>query len=81
MLGHFIGLYMFFTKIILYNVTEISLFELLNNTIESLAHELNVPFVASLTHETHILPDFHGNRCSVYSPYTDVDCEFLMSCF
>jgi len=53
---------------------KISLFELLNNTIESLAHELNVPFVASLTHETHILPDFHGNR----SPFADPKAKGML---
>ncbi|KAG0476620.1 hypothetical protein HPP92_013461 [Vanilla planifolia] len=44
-----------------------SVFELLNNILESMVAELDVPFLAALTEEIHVLPDFHGNR----SPYAD----------
>lgn len=44
-----------------------SLFDLLNDILESMARELKVPFLAALTEEIHVLPDFHGNR----SPMAD----------
>lgn len=40
----------------------LSVFELLNKILESLKHELNTPFLAALTENIHVLPDFHGNR-------------------
>ncbi|KAK1323102.1 hypothetical protein QJS10_CPA02g01463 [Acorus calamus] len=46
----------------------ISLYELLNRILESMAHELKVPFVAALTEDVHVLPDFHGNRSPVADP-------------
>ena len=39
-----------------------SVFELLNKTLESMAHELKIPFISALTEDIHVLPDFHGNR-------------------
>ncbi|XP_020591517.1 FGGY carbohydrate kinase domain-containing protein [Phalaenopsis equestris] len=42
-----------------------SVYELLNNILESMVQELRVPFLAALTEEIHVLPDFHGNRSPV----------------
>lgn len=45
------------------------MFELLNNILKSMAQEdTSSPFVAALTSEMHILPDFHGNRSPVADP-------------
>lgn len=38
------------------------MFELLNKKLESIMHEQGSPFLASLTQDMHVLPDFHGNR-------------------
>lgn len=46
----------------------VSLFELLNGTLESMMHERNSPFVAALTEDIHVLPDFHGNRSPIADP-------------
>ncbi|KDO62451.1 hypothetical protein CISIN_1g006707mg [Citrus sinensis] len=46
----------------------VSLFELLNGTLESMIHERNSPFVAALTEDIHVLPDFHGNRSPIADP-------------
>nr|ATG70941.1 FGGY family of carbohydrate kinase [Cupressus sempervirens] len=46
----------------------ISLYELLNRTLESMAREIQAPFVASLSKDVHVLPDFHGNRSPVADP-------------
>nr|ATG70953.1 FGGY family of carbohydrate kinase [Thuja plicata] len=46
----------------------ISLYELLNRTLESMALEIKAPFVASLSKDVHVLPDFHGNRSPVADP-------------
>lgn len=46
----------------------ISLFELLNKILESVMHAMGSPFLASLTHDIHILPDFHGNRSPIADP-------------
>ncbi|KAB2600179.1 hypothetical protein D8674_010450 [Pyrus ussuriensis x Pyrus communis] len=40
----------------------ISLFELLKKLLDTMMHDLKRPFVASLTEDMHVLPDFHGNR-------------------
>ena len=40
----------------------ISLFQLLNKILESMMHDLGSPFLAALTCDIHVLPDFHGNR-------------------
>lgn len=49
---------------------KVSVFELLNNILKSMAQEdtSSPPFVAALTSEMHILPDFHGNRSPVADP-------------
>ncbi|XP_022755404.1 FGGY carbohydrate kinase domain-containing protein isoform X5 [Durio zibethinus] len=41
---------------------KISLFLLLNNMLESLMREMQCPFIAALTEDIHVLPDYHGNR-------------------
>jgi len=46
----------------------VSLYELLNRTLETMARDLQVPFVASLSKDLHVLPDFHGNRSPVADP-------------
>nr|ATG70945.1 FGGY family of carbohydrate kinase [Juniperus drupacea] len=46
----------------------ISLYELLNRTLESMTREIQAPFVASLSKDVHVLPDFHGNRSPVADP-------------
>lgn len=40
----------------------VSVFELLNKILESLKHDLKTPFLAALTENIHVLPDYHGNR-------------------
>jgi FGGY-family pentulose kinase len=46
----------------------ISLYELLNNKLESIMHDKGYPFLAALTQDMHVLPDFHGNRSPVADP-------------
>ncbi|KAF8400339.1 hypothetical protein HHK36_013636 [Tetracentron sinense] len=46
----------------------ISLFELLNKILESMMHDLKTPFLAALTNDIHVLPDFHGNRSPIADP-------------
>ncbi|KAL1061084.1 hypothetical protein V6Z11_1Z044900 [Gossypium hirsutum] len=45
-----------------------SLFQLLNSMLESMMRELQCPFIAALTEDTHVLPDFHGNRSPIADP-------------
>lgn len=45
-----------------WSLAEVSVFELLNNILKTLAEETSFPFIAALTSDMHILPDFHGNR-------------------
>ncbi|XVE71789.1 hypothetical protein DITRI_Ditri10aG0180100 [Diplodiscus trichospermus] len=45
-----------------------SLFLLLNNMLESMMREMQCPFIAALTEDVHVLPDFHGNRSPVADP-------------
>ncbi|KAG8058257.1 hypothetical protein GUJ93_ZPchr0002g22959 [Zizania palustris] len=40
----------------------ISIYELLNRILLLMTHEQNVGFLSALTQDTHVLPDFHGNR-------------------
>ncbi|XP_052200428.1 uncharacterized protein LOC127806896 isoform X2 [Diospyros lotus] len=46
----------------------ISLFQLLNKMLESMMYDLGSPFLAALTDDIHILPDFHGNRSPIADP-------------
>ncbi|EOY31775.1 FGGY family of carbohydrate kinase isoform 1 [Theobroma cacao] len=45
-----------------------SLFLLLNNMLESMMSEMQCPFIAALTEDIHVLPDFHGNRSPIADP-------------
>ncbi|XP_075492479.1 uncharacterized protein LOC142530529 isoform X1 [Primulina tabacum] len=46
----------------------ISIFELLGEILESVKQELGSPFLAALTNDVHVLPDFHGNRSPIADP-------------
>lgn len=46
----------------------ISIFDLLNEILEKMRHELGSPFLAALTSDMHVLPDFHGNRSPIADP-------------
>ncbi|VAI56176.1 unnamed protein product [Triticum turgidum subsp. durum] len=46
----------------------VSIFELLNKILLLMAHEQNIPFLSALSQDTHVLPDFHGNRSPVADP-------------
>ncbi|KAF7154781.1 hypothetical protein RHSIM_Rhsim01G0007000 [Rhododendron simsii] len=46
----------------------ISLFQLLNKILESMMHDMGSPFLAALTDDIHVLPDFHGNRSPIADP-------------
>ncbi|KAL0004458.1 hypothetical protein SO802_012019 [Lithocarpus litseifolius] len=46
----------------------ISLYELLNNILETIMLDLKRPFLAALTEDTHVLPDYHGNRSPIADP-------------
>ncbi|KAG5563720.1 hypothetical protein RHGRI_000053 [Rhododendron griersonianum] len=46
----------------------ISLFQLLNKILESMMHGMGSPFLAALTDDIHVLPDFHGNRSPIADP-------------
>ncbi|XP_047308397.1 FGGY carbohydrate kinase domain-containing protein [Impatiens glandulifera] len=46
----------------------ISLTQLLNKILKSMQNELEAPFLAALTEEIHVLPDFHGNRSPAADP-------------
>ncbi|XP_043709878.1 FGGY carbohydrate kinase domain-containing protein isoform X2 [Telopea speciosissima] len=46
----------------------ISIFELLNRILESMMNDLKAPFLAALTRDIHVLPDFHGNRSPIADP-------------
>ncbi|CAA2938316.1 FGGY carbohydrate kinase domain-containing [Olea europaea subsp. europaea] len=46
----------------------ISIFELLNEILKSIKQELGSPFIAALTDDIHVFPDFHGNRSPIADP-------------
>ncbi|XP_019181003.1 PREDICTED: FGGY carbohydrate kinase domain-containing protein-like, partial [Ipomoea nil] len=46
----------------------ISVFELMNNMLESMKNDLRSPYIAALTDDIHVLPDFHGNRSPIADP-------------
>ncbi|KAL2502294.1 FGGY family of carbohydrate kinase [Forsythia ovata] len=46
----------------------ISIFELLNEILESMKQELGSLFLAALTDDIHVFPDFHGNRSPIADP-------------
>ncbi|XP_073151192.1 uncharacterized protein [Henckelia pumila] len=46
----------------------ISIYELLGQVLESVKQELGSPFLAALTSDIHVLPDFHGNRSPIADP-------------
>ncbi|KAJ3045117.1 hypothetical protein HDV00_011842 [Rhizophlyctis rosea] len=46
----------------------ISVYEYLNDRLQALAQEQNVPFIAYLTKDLHVSPDFHGNRSPIADP-------------
>uniref|UniRef100_A0A2P2M1F9 FGGY carbohydrate kinase domain-containing protein isoform X2 n=1 Tax=Rhizophora mucronata TaxID=61149 RepID=A0A2P2M1F9_RHIMU len=46
----------------------VSLFELLNNILKTMVDDLKSPFLAALTENIHVLPDFHGNRSPIADP-------------
>ncbi|KMT03342.1 hypothetical protein BVRB_8g198780 [Beta vulgaris subsp. vulgaris] len=52
-----------------------TVFALLNKMLESMMQELNSPFLAVLTKDLHVLPDFHGNR----SPTADPNAKGMVS--
>ncbi|KAM7268572.1 hypothetical protein ACFE04_010738 [Oxalis oulophora] len=45
-----------------------SIFQLLNDILETILHEEKAPFLAALTSDVHVLPDFHGNRSPIADP-------------
>eukprot|EP00257_Ricinus_communis_P022192 XP_015581850.1 FGGY carbohydrate kinase domain-containing protein-like isoform X1 [Ricinus communis] len=48
----------------------ISLFELLNNKLRTIIDDIKAPFLAALTQDVHVLPNFHGNRSPATAPKT-----------
>ncbi|KAM0874273.1 hypothetical protein ACQ4PT_037567 [Festuca glaucescens] len=46
----------------------VSIFELMNKLLFSMSQEQNMPFLSALSQDTHVLPDFHGNRSPVADP-------------
>uniref|UniRef100_A0A0E0G2F7 Carbohydrate kinase FGGY C-terminal domain-containing protein n=2 Tax=Oryza nivara TaxID=4536 RepID=A0A0E0G2F7_ORYNI len=57
----------------------ISIYELLNKILFSMAHEQNISFISSLTQDIHVLPDFHGNRSPLADPKSKgIICGFTL---
>ncbi|CAN1329692.1 FGGY carbohydrate kinase domain-containing protein [Linum perenne] len=48
--------------------SETSIFALLNSILQTMMEERKSPFLAALTENTHVLPDFHGNRSPIGDP-------------
>ncbi|XP_076902698.1 uncharacterized protein LOC143557530 [Bidens hawaiensis] len=46
----------------------ISLFQMLNDLLTQIMRDTGTPFIAALTADLHVLPDFHGNRSPVADP-------------
>nr|XP_043627859.1 FGGY carbohydrate kinase domain-containing protein isoform X2 [Erigeron canadensis] len=46
----------------------ISLFQMLNDLLAQMMRDMDSPFIAALTADLHILPDFHGNRSPIADP-------------
>ncbi|KAI3805526.1 hypothetical protein L1987_27977 [Smallanthus sonchifolius] len=46
----------------------ISLFQMLNNLLAQMMHDMGTQFIAALTADLHVLPDFHGNRSPIADP-------------
>ncbi|KAK9076822.1 hypothetical protein SSX86_005156 [Deinandra increscens subsp. villosa] len=46
----------------------ISLFQMLNNLLVQMMPDMGTPFIAALTADLHVLPDFHGNRSPIADP-------------
>ena len=55
------------------------MFELLNKLLETMMTELNKSFVAALTEDLHVLPDFHGNRYLVTNKNFPLLCDIMAS--
>nr|GEU72566.1 FGGY carbohydrate kinase domain-containing protein [Tanacetum cinerariifolium] len=46
----------------------ISLFQMLNDLLANMMSGRGIPFIAALTSDLHVLPDFHGNRSPIADP-------------
>ncbi|KAJ0592033.1 putative ribulokinase [Helianthus annuus] len=46
----------------------ISLFQMLNDLLAQMMKDTGTPFIAALTADLHVLPDFHGNRSPIADP-------------
>ncbi|PWA67203.1 FGGY family of carbohydrate kinase [Artemisia annua] len=46
----------------------ISLFQMLNDLLANMMSQRGIPFIAALTSDLHVLPDFHGNRSPIADP-------------
>ncbi|KAI3709120.1 hypothetical protein L2E82_38879 [Cichorium intybus] len=53
----------------------ISLFQMLNELLADIMRDTSAPFIAALTSDLHVLPDFHGNR----SPIADPNAKGMIS--
>lgn len=47
---------------------KVSIYEVLNHLLETIAESSLVPFRGALTKDLHVLPDFHGNRSPLADP-------------